>query len=103
MVGLEIMVRVTPEKRQEFLQTFKLLSRADRRDSACLGHRLFEKVSEPNRFLWVEHWTNSKTVEAYLQTDRFRTLLGAMDVLGNLEHLRLVRLKPIPQDKPNIS
>ena len=95
MVGLEIQVRVAKEKRQEFLQTCDFLSQAKDRIGACVGQTLFEEVGELNRFLYVEQWTDSDPLESYLASDRFRTLLGAIEVLGKLEDLRIVEFKQL--------
>ena len=95
MVGLEIMTRVEPDKRQEFLQTFRLLSRPDKRADACKGQSLYEDVNEPNRFIWSEIWRNSETLAAHLKTEQFNSLLGAIDVLGKLETLRTVTFESV--------
>lgn len=95
MVGFQILVRVAAETRQEFLHTFKLLTRPDKKNGNCLGQSLFEDVGEANRFLWVEYWADSKAMGAHLETDRFRSLMGAIDVLGNLEELRTVKFKSV--------
>ncbi len=95
MVGLEIQVRVAKEKRQEFLQTSEFLAQAKDRKDACVGQTLFEEVGELNRFLYVEQWTDSDVLESYLASDRFRTLLGAIEVLGKLEDLRIVEFKQL--------
>ena len=95
MVGLEIQVRVAKEKRQEFLQTCEFLAQAKDRIGAYVGQILFEGVGDPNRFLCVEQWTDSDVLESYLASDRFRTLLGAIEVLGKLEDLRIVEFKQL--------
>jgi quinol monooxygenase YgiN len=101
MLGLEILVRVAKEKRQEFLQTCEFLAQAKDRIGACVGQTLFEGVGDTNRFLFVEQWTDSDLLESYLASDRFRTLLGAIEVLGKLEDLRIVEFKQLTnrQDK----
>lgn len=95
MFGLEITVRVKPDKRQEFMQAFELLTRRESQPSGCLTQSLFQKVGEPNVFLWFECWSASELLEVYMQTDRFRTLLGAIRVLGALEELWRVDIKPL--------
>jgi quinol monooxygenase YgiN len=101
MVGLEIQVRVAKDKRQEFLQTCEFLAQAKDRIGAYVGQILFEGVGDPNHFLCVEEWTDSDPLESYLASDRFRTLLGAIEVLGKLEDLRIVEFKQLTnrQDK----
>jgi quinol monooxygenase YgiN len=95
MVGFQILVKVSPDKRQEFLHTFNLLTRADHRSRHCIGQCLFEDVGETNCFLWSEVWNDSKTMETHLNTDRFRSLLGAIDVLGTLEEMHKVTFKAV--------
>jgi len=95
MVGLGIVVRVEPLKRHEFLQSFGMLMAPERRDGACIKQNLFEDVDEPNRFLWIENWSSGEALEAYLSTDRFQTIKGAIEVLGTMEDMRISDIKPI--------
>ena len=96
MVGLEAQVRVLAENRHEFLQTCELLSQQGSSNTACVSQTLFEKVGEPNQFLWVEHWVDLKSLEAHLQSEKYRMLLGAIEVLGELERMQVVELKTLP-------
>jgi quinol monooxygenase YgiN len=96
-VGIEVMSKVPPEKRQEFIQSFKILPQFEGCKDNCVFHRLFEDVGELNRFLWVEHWSNETTLEKYLQSDRFKTILGAVDALGELIHFNKIEVKNIQQ------
>jgi quinol monooxygenase YgiN len=54
-------------------------------------------VGEQNNFLWVEHWRNEKAMEKYLQSDRFKTILGAVETLGELIHFNRVQFENILQ------
>jgi quinol monooxygenase YgiN len=96
MVGLGIVVRVEPLKRQEFLQSFEMLTATEQRDTACIKQNLFEDVDEPNRFLWIESWSSSEALETYLNTDRFLTIKGAIEVLGTMEDMRISDIRSFP-------
>jgi len=93
MHGLEIRVQLTPDKRREFLQAFDLFSGQSASDDTCLNIKLFEDVAGHNQFLWIEHWRDAKALDIHVQSDQFRSLLGAIDVLGELESLRMVEFK----------
>lgn len=95
MVGLEIQVQLSKEKRREFLQAFEFLAC---KSSECIGQYLFEDLGKDNRFLWMERWTNLKALEKHLKSDQFKSLMGAIEVLGELEDLNLVELRA-PSDK----
>lgn len=88
MVGLEILVKIQPEKRFEFLQAFELLIQPNASTRDCIEQTLFEKTGEPNAFLWREDWKNDESLEARRQTEQFRSLLGAVEILGTLVMIR---------------
>jgi len=92
MVGLEILVKIQPEKRFEFIQAFELLTQPNHKARDCIEQTLFEKSNESNSFLWIEEWKNNESLESYRQTDKFRSLLGAMEVLGSLIKIRTFTL-----------
>jgi quinol monooxygenase YgiN len=93
MVGLEILVSIQPDKRQEFLQTIELFRSQQDRNKACTGCSIFETVDTPNQFLWVEKWTDRGALDEYMKTDRFRALLGVIQVLGGLNNLHIAEIK----------
>jgi quinol monooxygenase YgiN len=92
MVGLEILIKIQPEKRFEFLQTFELLIQQKNKHQDCIEQTLFEKAGEPNVFVWQEDWKDETSLKAYRQTERFRSLLGAIEVLGSLIKIRKISL-----------
>jgi len=96
-VGIEVLSKVPPEKRQEFIQSFKVLPQFEDCRDNCIYHKLFEDVGEMNHFLWVEHWTDKKSLEKYLQSDRFKTILGAIDALGELIDFNKIKVNKFQQ------
>lgn len=87
--GVEIVMRTTQAHRRELVQTLEAMatptSGADGPDSS-----VFEDTIEANRFLWIEWWARADEAEAALDSDRVRTLLAAIRVLGTLESVRRV-------------
>jgi quinol monooxygenase YgiN len=96
MVELEILVKISPRKRHEFLQAFALMAHKKSRTPG-MRHRtsqsLFEKINEPNCFLWREEWESADRLASYRQSDQFRSLLGAFDILGQLIRIRTHNIK----------
>jgi quinol monooxygenase YgiN len=96
-VGIQMLSEIPPEKRQEFIQSFKVLPQFEECNDNCVFHMLFEDVGQLNRFLWVEHWRNENAMEEYLQSDRFKTILGAVETLGELIHFNKVKFNDFQQ------
>ena len=91
-VGIEVLSRIPAENRREFIQSFKVLPQFEGCTENCTFHMLFEDVGELNRFLWLEHWANKKTMDQYLQSDRFKTILGAIETLGEMIHFSRIQI-----------
>lgn len=88
MVGFEILVKIEPEKRVEFLQAFEMFKNIDQQNNSHIDLELFEEVQEPNTFLWIEHWDNSDSLSRYYSNNKFISMMGAIEVLGQLIHKR---------------
>ncbi len=93
--GIEVLSKIPPEKRQEFIQSFKVLPQFEGCKGNCFFCRLFEDVGQLNRFMWVEHWRNESVLEEYLQSDRFKTILGAIEAMGELIHFSKIKVNNI--------
>ncbi len=58
-------------------------------------HYVLEAVDTPNQFFYLKQWTDRKLLDNFLKTDRFRALLGAIQVLGKLKNIQLVELEEL--------
>jgi len=90
LVGIEIKIEVKPEKRPEFLQAVESLQRAVGDEAACQSQHVYEERGHPNQFLWVERWTGAGEIRARLHSAKFRSLMGAIRVLGTTSELSVV-------------
>jgi quinol monooxygenase YgiN len=45
----------------------------------------------------VEYWRNENAMEEYLQSNRFKTIMGAVETLGELIHFNKVQFQKIQQ------
>ena len=89
MVNLEILVQIPNEHRREFMQAFEMFSRkqaqAQKSSGACLDRSIYECCDTSNCFLWLEKWTDTRALDAYIQTHQFKAVMGAIQVLGELK------------------
>ena len=84
MVGQEILIKVQATKRVEFLQAFEMLTNIETSECKRIELRLFEQINNPNVFLWLEHWSSHESLTEYSQGNKFRAMLGALDVMGTV-------------------
>jgi quinol monooxygenase YgiN len=93
MIGLELAVQSTAAHRIEMLQTLTDLAHEAVGGGGCLECGVFEDVSGTGRFLWAQWWRSQPQMEEHLRSSAFRTLLGAIKVLGSLESARTLDLQ----------
>jgi quinol monooxygenase YgiN len=91
VVGLELRIRIRPDKRTEFLQMREMLQRKTQPEG-CVDQKIYEEVDGSNRFLWSERWRSRDPLEEYMKSEDFRMLLGAIEVLGELEDQRTIEI-----------
>lgn len=90
-VGIQVLSKFPAENRREYIRSFKTLPQYDGCKQNCSFNCLFEDVEGPNNFLWMEFWHNEKAMEEYLQSDRFKTIMGAIETLGELVFFKKYR------------
>jgi quinol monooxygenase YgiN len=57
--------------------------------AACLERRVYEDAISPTHLLLVEQWLDKQAMNSYLSSERFRALIGAVKVLGQLVDVRV--------------
>ena len=93
--GIQLLSKFPIENRREYIRSFKSLPEFDGCRKNCSFSRLFEDVGEINSFLWLEFWHSEKAMEEYLQSDRFKTILGAIETLGELVYFNKIQSEDI--------
>ena len=93
--GIELLSKISAENRKEFIQSFKVLPQFNGCRENCTFNRLFEDVGELNWFLWIEYWATENALETYLQSDRFKTILGAIEALGELKYFNKIKINNV--------
>lgn len=89
MFTLRLLARVPTEKRQEFLESLKSMT-AGGHWGLC-RKMLFEDVDDDTLYCWMGDCDSEDDLEVFMQSDTFRALKGAAQVLGTLEDVRVVR------------
>ena len=86
--GIQIQLSTSQERRRELVQALVAFrSRVAAEDGTC---EIFEDLSRPNGFLWLQWWPSRERLEEHLRSGRLRLLLGAIEVLGHLESAWIV-------------
>lgn len=90
VVALEIVFKILPVNRVEFLQAVESLISATAKMPGLSTLSCFEEVGQENSFLWRESWNSQAELDDRLQTGAIKTLMGAIGVLGELERMEIL-------------
>ena len=99
MVGLEILFKIYPAKRAEFLLAFDMMKKIERQEKNRIDLDLFELMGESNTFMWFEHWHDAESLTQYCNEKKYRALMGAIDILGNLTYKRTFSIEEETTDE----
>ena len=87
MITMTVVVKVKPEKRQEFLQAMGSLNDAEKQ-KGLRQFTLHQGIDDPTGFSLIYEWEAREGLDRYLGGDEFRVLLGALKVLGETSEIR---------------
>ena len=88
-LGLRLLVRVPPGKRQELVQAFSSFFAED----AIRPSRRFvlQDVNDENLICWLGDWRDPVALERFMSSATYRALRGAARVLGHVEDIQVTR------------
>ena len=95
MIVILIRARVELDQRRELMQMCKSWLVANQLPAACLERRVYEDAAAPTNLMLVEEWLDMPAMNSYLSSERFRALIGAVKVLGELVDVRISETKVV--------
>ena len=81
MTTITIDMTVRPEKSRELLITLHELVEEMKKVHGFLDAHIHHESMHPNKVTFIEYWDTQEDVDAYLMSDYFAILRGAMKVL----------------------
>jgi quinol monooxygenase YgiN len=87
VIGILIRAQVEAKQRHELMQMCEGWLASGQLPAACLERRIYQDAISPTHLLLIERWSDETAMNAYLSSDRFRALIGAVKVLGKLVHV----------------
>lgn len=88
MIDATIKITVPPNKRAEFLQTFKAILGPIRREKGCLRCNCYVDIEAENNFCFKEVWQTREDLDSHLSSVDYGVLAGAMSLLDQAPEIR---------------
>ena len=88
MTGYMMTVEADASRRYELLQAFEVVC-GRKCPSGCSNNHVYEEVGNPKRILMVSMWDDSVKMHQHLESDLFRGLKGAANILSQHASIRI--------------
>ena len=92
MLTMTVIAQLKPGKRQEFLHTINSLYTNVEEEKGLKKSMLYQEMNDLNSFRLITEWETQKDLEGYLRAEKFRVLLGALEVLCAKSEIRYSHL-----------
>ena len=76
-----IRMKVLSEKRMELSQAIVSLIGSIRTEKGCVHCNFFQNIEDENELYLLEEWDTQENLIGHQKSERFRILLGAMNLL----------------------
>ena len=88
MITMTIVVKVRPEKREEFLQAMRSLNGDREKQEGLKKSELHQEIDDQTGFSLIYEWETKEDCKQYLGGEKFRALLGALELLCEKSEIR---------------
>ncbi len=88
MLTMTVIAQVKADKQQEFRQAIGSLYNQEMEEEGLMKSTLYQEVNDPHGFRLITEWESRKDLEGYLRAEKFRVLLGALEILCAKSEIR---------------
>ena len=81
MSTVNVLLRVRPEKRDEFLQAIRSIQSSLKEEKDLSKSSLYQDMNDSQVFHMNAEWATQDSMERYIRSERFSVLMGALKVL----------------------
>jgi len=92
-----VRTKMRPEKRTEMLQTIASLVNSTRTIEGCSTFDSSCNLNDQSELILFGEWETQEALDGYLQSELFKVLLGAMDLLERSHQITFYTRLPSPQ------
>ena len=80
---------VSPDKREDLVETVIGLIEPTRVEKGCLDYHFFKDIEDENSFTILERWATQEDIEKFVRSDSYHQLLTAMELLAKPPDIKI--------------
>jgi hypothetical protein len=91
MIQLRIEAKIVESKQSEFEQSVHYIIKSKLQKFDGKNHRIFKEMDDSGCIKYTEEWDDLDNLYRYIQSDDFKSLMGAMEVLGEISSAKIIK------------
>jgi quinol monooxygenase YgiN len=89
MIIVSLRIRVSHEKRKDFMNSARLILGPTRIQPGCISCRLYQDLDEPDAVFLVEEWESRKNLDRHFNSDQYRIILSLMEASDQFPDIKI--------------
>ena len=97
MVILKISTTIHVDKMVEFEQAVDNILQSDKTSRESVYRGMYRDWQNDNALMYLEEWKTNEELQKHISSDLFKSLLGAMKVLGDVTSAEIITSQSVNQ------
>ena len=89
MIILTLRLMVSDKRREDFMNSAKLILGPTRIQSGCMSCRLYQDLDEPDAVYLVEEWESREKLDRHFNSEQCRIMLSLMEASDQFPEIRI--------------
>ena len=89
MVTVTLRIKVPHKRRQDFMNSAKLILGPTRIQSGCLSCRLYQDLGQPDAVFLVEEWESREDLDRHFNSEQCRIMLSLMEASDQFPEIKI--------------
>ena len=99
VIKMEILVKIPPNKKTEFLQVVEDICQSYSESELGSTFTVFQHLREAQLYFCTGEWDLRKHLRNFMKSENFELLIGAIQVLGDIQYARIHDIHTIEEIK----
>ena len=88
MIIATVRLVVSPEQRNDVLETGRLLLDRTRVQPGCMSCRFYQDIADPNALILLEEWRSQEDLNRHMLSEEYRSILALIDMASETPEIK---------------
>ena len=89
MIAVTVRIKVSHKRRQDFMNSARLILGPTRIKPGCISCRLYQDLDEPDAVFLVEEWESRENLDRHINSEQYRIVLSLMEASDQFPDIKI--------------